>query len=984
MGVISDNFGSVYRDYETAGVPGSGEHEPVKSEIRGLGAIIENALGTVGLADVDVSKTTRALLYADLAWPADSVGLVYADATDAYNDLYVKSGAPGGGAWTNTGVIHGIISGLAASQVAAQVVTQVDPKVAAATAQAVIATDQAVIATTQAAIATAMVASLVPLPALLADYIGTVSTYGATPDAGTSADPLGGNTMYQGTFAATTADGYLDSFSVWVKVVGSGALRLDVRIPYSTPSGGATAALYQRINIAGIASTGLKVFRAGVDFPRGITILKGSRFDIGCPTGGAQASYVVSIGNGDTRTYGGGGYNVLPSHGFNYVPLLQVTTTTKNAQVSDDVNRAKEMANLIARDGSVIEYTMGDSGLLEAAGWGGAMGQGAYPNGTYPVLRDGIFKGVEYGCYAGDAGDCYFIVIRNGVEVAHWRATLVVGTKQYVAAPTGRDAILLKKGDLVWTQPITGTVGARGYTAQGSYFAASNYLFSGLTYTNDGSDYNRVGAFRVVVERPRLARETAQVADRHATQTLRETFPGVALPAKWSNSAAAFTVNAGLVSPSAPAASWANYCIFADNTNAHRREARALIEMGDATNIGGIMWLSQQAATLPMGTIAVIDGPAAKLRVYRGGNPGPLDAGLSADLPWAPNAADLILLTSKIDREVLTVTARNMGSGQSVTINSKASAIDIHGGFMRGRIAAVMYSGAGAMKWRYITSTTDVSLRDGGVLVQQDSTADILYLGGYNRVWWHLVEDIYGRGNVMNCAKAAADSGSCLASLGQDFIALLPQAAAISGSIAAATNVLTVTATTGIIRVGQMLHGPNITPGTTVTALGTGTGGVGTYTVSVAQTVPATAIAAVEPTAAQGVKMFWGCGVNPRHGGGENDAQWYANYLADSLAAAAIVEGVGGQFIVVTTNPANYIATYAKLLNDNIMAGAFGTRDVVDMNRRLVASAATRGTWANLTRSAGGDGLHEDPIYESPNMAVDFIEQRPEMAGLAA
>lgn len=160
MGTIVDNFGSVYRDYETDGVPGSGEHEPVKSEIRGLGAIIEATIGTVGLGSVSTSKTTRALLLADLAWPAESTALVYADATDAYNDLWLKSGASGAGTWTNTNALHGVVGGLATSQVAAQVAAQVDPKIAAAAASVVTATAQAVIATNQAAIATAAAANV--------------------------------------------------------------------------------------------------------------------------------------------------------------------------------------------------------------------------------------------------------------------------------------------------------------------------------------------------------------------------------------------------------------------------------------------------------------------------------------------------------------------------------------------------------------------------------------------------------------------------------------------------------------------------------------------------------------------------------------------------------------------------------------------------------------------------------------------------------
>lgn len=65
-----------------------------------------------------------------------------------------------------------------------------------------------------------------------------------------------------------------------------------------------------------------------------------------------------------------------------------------------------------------------------------------------------------------------------------------------------------------------------------------------------------------------------------------------------------------------------------------------------------------------------------------------------------------------------------------------------------------------------------------------------------------------------------------------------------TGSIAATT--LTVTAvTTGTLYVGAIISGTGITAGTTITALGTGTGGVGNYTVSPSQSVGSTNITSV-------------------------------------------------------------------------------------------------------------------------------------------
>jgi hypothetical protein len=114
MGTIADVISAAWRDYVTDGVPASGAHEPVKSEIRDIGPVIESAISAVGLSGLaDVAYATRAELDADLDHVADSRGLVYADATDANNDLYVKVGASGAGSWTLTTIIHDIIGGLA-------------------------------------------------------------------------------------------------------------------------------------------------------------------------------------------------------------------------------------------------------------------------------------------------------------------------------------------------------------------------------------------------------------------------------------------------------------------------------------------------------------------------------------------------------------------------------------------------------------------------------------------------------------------------------------------------------------------------------------------------------------------------------------------------------------------------------------------------------------------------------------------------------
>ena len=71
-----------------------------------------------------------------------------------------------------------------------------------------------------------------------------------------------------------------------------------------------------------------------------------------------------------------------------------------------------------------------------------------------------------------------------------------------------------------------------------------------------------------------------------------------------------------------------------------------------------------------------------------------------------------------------------------------------------------------------------------------------------------------------------------------------PYVVGATGSIAATTLTITVAPTTGSFAIGQPIYGTGVTAGTLITALGTGTGGTGTYTVSASQTVSSTTITA--------------------------------------------------------------------------------------------------------------------------------------------
>jgi len=86
------------------------------------------------------------------------------------------------------------------------------------------------------------------------------------------------------------------------------------------------------------------------------------------------------------------------------------------------------------------------------------------------------------------------------------------------------------------------------------------------------------------------------------------------------------------------------------------------------------------------------------------------------------------------------------------------------------------------------------------------------------------------------------------------FISGSGSVAPVTGAIVTAsiaTTTMTVTGvTSGSLAVGQEISGTGVTAGTTITALGTGTGNVGTYTVSASQTVASTTVTAAPATLA--------------------------------------------------------------------------------------------------------------------------------------
>jgi len=119
----------------------------------------------------------------------------------------------------------------------------------------------------------------------------------------------------------------------------------------------------------------------------------------------------------------------------------------------------------------------------------------------------------------------------------------------------------------------------------------------------------------------------------------------------------------------------------------------------------------------------------------------------------------------------------------------------------------------------------EVTLFDGGDFLARFAVAPTY---GYK------VLASYADGSCIAAVAGATVAGAVVTAVG---------GAVVTGSIAA--TVLTVTAvTSGTLSVGAVLSGSGITAGTTITALGTGTGGTGTYTVTPSQTAASTTVTA--------------------------------------------------------------------------------------------------------------------------------------------
>lgn len=159
---------------------------------------------------------------------------------------------------------------------------------------------------------------------------------------------------------------------------------------------------------------------------------------------------------------------------------------------------------------------------------------------------------------------------------------------------------------------------------------------------------------------------------------------------------------------------------------------------------------------------------------------------------------------------------------------------------------------------KYFSGFTDSNVKPGALLFAQYNEDDVgAYLRGGDVSTLTLAElqalnaalsvDIDGSTEAATINLASATSFTSAAQLIQDGLAITGiDAAEFTGSISGTT--LTVTAVaSGIIGVGQLLTGTGVQASTYISALGSGTGGTGTYTVTVSQIAASQTIDSTEP-----------------------------------------------------------------------------------------------------------------------------------------
>jgi hypothetical protein len=221
----------------------------------------------------------------------------------------------------------------------------------------------------------------------------------------------------------------------------------------------------------------------------------------------------------------------------------------------------------------------------------------------------------------------------------------------------------------------------------------------------------------------------------------------------------------------------------------------------------------------------------------------------------------------------------------------------VAGDIIAGALVIVEYDGtrfqlltASKTTFNYILETTTVSATASTGTINYDVlTQPVLYYTTAASANW-----------TMNFRGLASATLNSIMNTGQTvsvtFMATIGPAASVTASIS--STVMTVTAVAaGALYVGQTISGTGVTAGTTITSFGTGTGGTGTYNVSVSQTVSSTTITGSVPY--NNAVTIDGAAVTPKWQGGT--APTIGNASGIDTYTYAIIKTASATFTVLAS-----------------------------------------------------------------------------------
>jgi len=153
--------------------------------------------------------------------------------------------------------------------------------------------------------------------------------------------------------------------------------------------------------------------------------------------------------------------------------------------------------------------------------------------------------------------------------------------------------------------------------------------------------------------------------------------------------------------------------------------------------------------------------------------------------------------------------------------------------------------------------------------------------------------------NQINATDLVADESYSVASIGTTDFTLIgaPSSAVVTGGISGTTLTVTVVSS-GSLAIGTYITGSGVTLGTYITGLGTGSGGIGTYTVSNSQTVSSTTITG-QPSVGLAFKAT---GTSTGTGTGTVNAIGYAINNTITILGTSLTGATPANDLIMTVN----------------------------------------------------------------------------------